>query len=170
MARQIPWDIVKRQYVQGVEKDGKRVYPTMRDLADKYECNVSTVGRHAKAEDWAVQREIFANKLQTECKRKTIEVLSDAGSDFDLKAFRIAQAGLKRIQDALEGEVPMLPEDVNRLASASRTFHQTGRLALGEPTDTTEQRHRGQVDLSVLTDEELRSLESITKRLEHTAR
>ena len=165
--RKIPWEDIKREYVQGVERDGKRVYPSQRDLAERHGINASTVGRRAKAEEWAVQREIFASRMQAECKQKTIEALSDEGSQFNLTAFRISRDGLQRIEAVLGKKgVPMAPKSISNLANAARTFHQTGRLALGEPTETTEQRHRGGVILSVLTEEELRELEPIARKLE----
>lgn len=138
MARRIPWDDIKREYVQGTERDGNRVYPSQRDLAEKYGMNNSTIGRRAKAEDWSVQREIFASKLQAECKQKTIESLSDEGSQFDLSAFRAANAGVKRVEEAMTKTAPMSPDDMTKLASALKTFHQVGRLALGESTDNAE--------------------------------
>ena len=136
--RKIPWGDVKREYVQGVERDGKRVYPSQYDLAERYGVSQSSIWRKAKAENWAVEREIFAVRVQSECSQKTIDSLSDEGSQFDLSAFRAANAGVKRVEEAMTKTALMSPDDMTKLASAPKTFHQVGRLALGESTDNAE--------------------------------
>lgn len=134
--RKIPWDEIRREYVEGAMQDGIRIYPSQRDLAERYEIDPGNIGRKAKAEQWAVQREILVSRCTAERQQKTIEVLSDKGSEFDLTAFRAADMGVSRVEKALDK--PMMPEDLAKLATALRTFHQVGRLALGESTDNAE--------------------------------
>ncbi len=132
--RRIPWEEIRREYVEGTERDGARVYPSQRDLASKYDVEISTIGRRAKREGWAVAREVFASRVLAERQRKSVDMLSDEGSALDLSAFQIAQAGLARISAAVgdKEQRPMDADEINKLSSAAQRFHQMGRLALGE--------------------------------------
>lgn len=144
MARRIPWEGIRLAYVQGVEREGKRVYPTMRDLAEQYDVRVSDIGRVAKSGNrdvegnWVEARELFANRLRTETEQQTIAVLSETGSKLDVSAVALAQVSIERILSAMNpntGQNKLSADDFAKLSTAAKNFHQMGRLALGLTTD-----------------------------------
>jgi hypothetical protein len=143
VARKIPWEQIRLEYVQGVERDGQRVYPGQRELAEQYGINTSTIGRRAKRENWTAQRDIFASKLQAASKQRTIEAIADDASEFNLLTFQAAQLLSQHIVQHMQTKPS--PSEAQQLASALRQAQQVGRLALGETTD--EQGVRGGIKL-----------------------
>lgn len=136
--KRIPWAEIKRVHVQGEERDGRREYPTQRDLAERYGIHLSTIGMRAKTEQRLTEREILANKLRTACEQKTIDTISDEGAALDLTAFRIAQKGLALVESRLAEPDSISNNAADKLSSAARAYHQLGKLALGESTDKSE--------------------------------
>jgi len=124
------WDEIKKEYVEGISRDGKRVYPTQRELADKYNIDPAVIGRKAKQDQWSAQREIFASKVSAERQQKTIEVISDEGSKFDLDCFNAAKTGIEKIQKGI-GQC-FLVEDINKLSAALKNFQAVGKASLGD--------------------------------------
>lgn len=132
----IPWEQIRQEYVQGVEQEGSRVYPSQRDLADKYGMDPATIGRKAKADNWSAQRDIFISKLTAESQQKTLDSLSDDASEFNLLTFQAAQAAVERIHNVLtDSNQRINTDDLAKLSSAMKNFQAVGRLALGQTTD-----------------------------------
>lgn len=137
MARR-DWDTISRQYIEGIEKDGARKYPTMRELCEQHGIAVGAMGKKAKTDQWAVKREMFASKVATACEQKKIEVLSDEGSSFDLQCFNAAGKAIVMITNKLnkigpDGFVPI--DDLRTMSSALKNLQLVGRLSLGQPID-----------------------------------
>jgi hypothetical protein len=143
VARKIPWEQIRLEYVQGVERDGQRVYPTQRELAAQYNIATSVIGRKAKRDSWTAQRDIFVSKLGAQSEQKTIEAISDDASEFNLLTFQAAQLLSQHIVQHMQTKPS--PSEAQQLASALRQAQQVGRLALGETTD--EQGVRGGIKL-----------------------
>ena len=138
MGRQgsIPWSDIKNEYVRGIEREGKRVYPTQRELAEKYDINGSTIAIRCKKEDWLSERQIVSSKIQAKSEQKTIEQISNKGVDFDLKCFTQAQQIRDLIQAKLTDELK--PQELAALVKALKDNQSYAKEALGESGQETE--------------------------------
>ena len=149
----IPWSDIKKKYVQGVVKDGERVYPTQKELAENYQVDTATMSRKCSKEDWDSERQIFINKLSIKCQEKTIEQISDKGVDFDMECFKQAQRIQKKIELYLEKineDTAIKPTDLAALVKALKDNQSYAKEALGES---------GKLDVTVNTnniDEQLK--------------
>jgi len=145
MPKKIPWEDIKREYIQGVEKEGRRIYPSQRDLAKKYGIDPAVIGRKASKDSWLTQRQIFISKLSAETQQKTIDEISDEVSQFDLECFKISQKGIAHInsyfKNAKERGISLTRAALLELSQALRRFQEIGKCAVGEKTgsevDTT---------------------------------
>jgi len=124
------WDEIKKEYIEGIEQDGKRVYPTQRDLADKLNIDPAVIGRKAKQDQWSAQREIFASKVSAERQQKKIEVISDEGSRFDLDCFNAAKAGVEKVLKNIDKVADI--DSFNKLSATLKNFQAVGKLSLGD--------------------------------------
>lgn len=169
MARR-DWDAISRQYIEGVEKDGVRKYPTMRELCEQHGIAVGAMGKRAKTDQWAVKREVFASKVAAACEQKKVEVLSDEGASFDLKCFNVAAKATELITNKLDriGPECYFPiDDLRTMSSALKNFQLVGRLALGEPIDISKSKADVNIPLDIANDPsrlEARINELIAKR------
>ena len=68
----LDWKIVEAEYIYGwVTEDRetrtvKRIYPTMRDLAERHRCNHGTIGKRAKEGNWVERRQFYIAQLRRE--------------------------------------------------------------------------------------------------------
>lgn len=135
--RKVPnWVEAEREYVEGIMQDGVRVYPSQRALCDKYGIAPGTFGKKASSGQWMVKREIFSSKVQAARQEKTIETISDAGSEFDLTCFNAARKASELLTEKLE--IATRNADVDemaKLSTALKNFQFVGRVALGLATD-----------------------------------
>jgi outer membrane protein OmpA-like peptidoglycan-associated protein len=127
----INWLDIKNNYVNGIEQDGKRVYPTLRELAEKHDIGLRTLATHSKKEDWQSEREIVSNKIATKEQQKTIEQISDKGVKFDLESFNIAQATQDRIKLLLASTETKVSEAC-MLIRAMKDNQAIAKASLGE--------------------------------------
>ena len=154
MARR-DWDSISRQYIEGIEKDGVRKYPTMRELCEQHGITIGALGKKAKQDQWAVKREMFANKVQTACEQKTIEAISTEGSSFDLKCFNVAVKATEILEHKISKTGPdgfFLIDDLNKLSATLKNLQIVGRLALGEPIDISKNSSDVKISPDVIND------------------
>jgi hypothetical protein len=161
---------IKAQYVQGVEKDGKRVLPSLDDLAKAHGCNASNLRKRAGREKWAAARRSFAAKVQQETETKKADVIATKASALDTDAADIAERALRIIRkevlameaakEAGGGRSRVDRARLAELLAAAKQAQAVGRLALGQPLDISDRRETGEYkfDLSQCTDEQLRAL------------
>ena len=137
--RKVPnWVEAEREYVEGIMQDGARVYPSQRTLCDKYGIAPGTFGKKASAGQWMVKREIFSSKVQAARQEKTVEAISDAGSEFDLSCFNAAKALLDICSEKIAlATAGCDVDDAKKVAETMKTLQSVGRLALGLSTDNT---------------------------------
>ncbi|RLD13646.1 MAG: hypothetical protein DRI28_05470 [Caldiserica bacterium] len=134
MRRKIPWDEIKKKYVVGIEKDGRRIYPTYEELAKEYNISFDYLRRKGSKEGWREQREIISNKIVTRESQKVIEEISDKGVEFDLKCFQIAKEAVEKIESFLKESNK---KEINSLLSALQKAQEIGKNALGEEVEKT---------------------------------
>lgn len=131
MAVRYDWDKVKKEYIEGVRQpDGSVFYPTLRDLAQKYGCVLSTAGRRCAKEQWNIQRERFANKVEHERKQRKAESLSEEATRYDLACFRISRDGVEKAEKMLAECTK--PSDFVLLTRALKDLQQVAKTAIGD--------------------------------------
>lgn len=131
MASKYDWAKIEKEYVEGiVNEEGNVIYPSMPDLAKKYSCALSTVGRRASLGQWSVKRERFANKVGKERQGKKTETLSDEAAKFDLSCFNISQGGVEKVKGLLEGCTK--PGDFAALTKALKDLQAVAKTAIGD--------------------------------------
>ena len=139
----IAWITVRDDYVQGVETDGIRIYPTLADLAAKYGCNITTLKRKCAKEDWLLLRSQFATKVAQGRDERRADELSGESALFDLECYRTAKLAVAAAKHGLEmfhGK-PTDDERFLRLVTAVERAQRIGRLALGDDTERIRSNH-----------------------------
>ncbi len=137
--RKYNWEAAKLKYVQGiVNEEGKRVFPTLEEIAKELGCHVGLVYRRAAKEKWTFERELFLRKLEEEHKRKRIEKVSKDLSQIEdrvTQGLKFATAQLtKHIADrANRGEDFSLSE-IETIVRIFSRIQQATNLLLGKPT------------------------------------
>jgi len=140
--RRINWEIIRQDYIQGYEKNGKLCYPSMRDLAEKYGIDVAVIGRRAKKEEWVAKREIYINKKSVRSQQKAIEKYSEEASEFDLKCFIGARSILEATESTIEAlskkEEPLNEKELRKLRVITEVrlnAQKEAKIAIGEPVE-----------------------------------
>lgn len=128
--RRIPWEEIEKEYVEGIEIDGVRKYPSQTDLCEKYKIASGAIGKKASSDQWRVKREIFASKLREALQTKKIEVISDEGSQFDLDCFNAANIGIRKVVAMVSAAAD--PDEINKLSTSLKNFQTVGKVALGD--------------------------------------
>ncbi len=146
-AEQIPWDSIRDEYIHGAaDAKGRRLYPTQRDLAAKYECCVQHLSRHAMRERWLERREAFYFQLLDERSKKLAEDLATKASDADMAMYQVSMGTLqqvaRRVKEAHE-RAELIPASVVKDMSMSIRYLQAAvRLALGQETESIHHEHQ----------------------------
>jgi hypothetical protein len=150
--RQISWEEIKKAFTQGMENDtGNRYYPTIVQLSNHFKIAQGTIKSRCAKEQWAELRQMLSTKIAEVTTAKTIEAVSEAGSNFDLKTFNGANRLLDVcLEKAEKASAACDVEDLKKLAESMKTIQVVGRLALGEPIDIA--RNQSKVELNDLTD------------------
>jgi vacuolar-type H+-ATPase catalytic subunit A/Vma1 len=132
---------MRKEFIEGVEKDGKRHYPSIDELVNTYNVSRATAYRRAKDEDWQRAKNQFHTKLQQEQEEMRISSLVAESKRLDSNSLQIAQAMLGRVGRALQraaereqqtGENAMTPQELRELSHVTANAQKIGKLALGE--------------------------------------
>lgn len=133
IAKKIPWEDIKNDYIRGCDNgNGRREFPSQRDLAAKYNVAPASIGRRASKEQWALQREQFSSKVSALTQQKAAELISDESCDLNLKIYNTASSLAERIQElALTVKDP---QRVNQLTAALKNVQSITASSLGDKT------------------------------------
>ena len=128
----IPFEELDRLLVHGevqLLEDGKRttVFPTYRELADKYGVVASVIAEYAKRHNTMKRRKLAEARVEKRTDEKLVELRSDALAFGDARLLELIDAFLVEFEKALkEGRVRAdSPADVNTLVRL-RSFLQGG--------------------------------------------
>jgi hypothetical protein len=125
------WKAIEKDYVEGIADDsGAIIFPTQRDLADKYGPTPANIGHRAKKEQWLTKREIYSSKIAEMRQQKSAEAISDEGSDFDLTCFNIATEAAEKIRNLLSETDT--PKNVSLLTASLKNVQSVAKAALGD--------------------------------------
>jgi len=148
------WEAIRRDYVEGIlDAQGRRIYPTAEDLAEKHGPHVVSIRRRAAKGTWLSARTEFATRVTEARQDARVKDLAAESADFDLKMLAVAKAaiavGSRLLADIAgtqsrrvagkDGEV-MPPEkgrakDYADVMNGLRNAQAIGRLALGDTTE-----------------------------------
>lgn len=143
------WEVIKSEYIEGVpsEERGELVYPSLRDLSEKYGVSQSTMRKRSAVEDWPTQRNMYQTKIEQMRREKKAKNLATKSAEFDEEIYKIADIGMKHIQGHFlaaqerfresRGLEPMTMSSLEQLSRSLERFQRIGRLALGEATEIT---------------------------------
>jgi hypothetical protein len=160
--RTIPWDQVKQEYTCGsVNEQGQRVWPSEIELAKKYRISRSTLWKRRTSEKWDELREQNRAEIEQKSSIKTIEKVADAQAEVNTLGLRGARqiiaevlAGLERYRqqvaqvfadEALDTaertrQLREVSQALKNYAQAFAVAYDKARLAVGEPSEITEER------------------------------
>lgn len=149
------WPTLKRDYVEGIEVDGKLTWPTFNELSERHGVWSSNVRDRAAIEMWTTDRAAFQRRIEMQRQQARSQELAALGADLDLQALRIAKNGLtitsarlgelgQAAQERMEairqagGKVtaetpkPVDSEELGTLSRAAVQWYALGSKALGD--------------------------------------
>ncbi|MCB2186266.1 MAG: hypothetical protein KQJ78_07605 [Deltaproteobacteria bacterium] len=142
---------LRTAYVEGiVDGDGNRRWPTYQEVAELFNFPASLLRAFGAREKWTDAKGKFRADLEQAAREKTINRLSNEAAELDSAALKCAKAGIAECarhlaamgkRRKLEEDATYPERDLEALGRALAGFHKTGRLALGEPTESTENRN-----------------------------
>lgn len=102
----IDWQTIRAAYVEGRAEDpdgdpGKRLWPTMAEVAATHGVSESRTAHRAASEHWVELRERFQGEMDEARRRATIEMRAGAAAGIDRRALTAAEAGLALIGQRL---------------------------------------------------------------------
>lgn len=143
------WDLIKREYVQGItDKNGKTLCPTLEDLCERHGCKFSTISKKSSSGNWKQERKLFGKKKESKIEERKIEVMAEESANIDNKALNISEKGLKEVNKRL-CDKELSNHDLQKLSNTASIFHKMGKLALGEPTEHTQNTGKTEVEVSI---------------------
>lgn len=137
---------IKILYIEGINNDGKIVFPSFRELSEQCSVKYGYLKQHAASENWTKQREIYSTKLALNRLQKKSGLLASESVEFDSKTLELAKAGIlqikaiflahKKLMKKAKREkqtIPLLdPKVLDNLSRALMNFQKIGKLALEE--------------------------------------
>lgn len=136
--RRIDWLAVRRDYVEGIQRDDKVEWPTLQELCKLHRISMSAVGDKAMEEDWTGERKKYQKRVEEKRRAVRADKLGNAQAEFDNRVMRVAESQLAMIiramTEATQGEGAKInPSDLPKLTRALRDVHAVGQAILGVP-------------------------------------
>jgi len=138
---------IRQEFVQGIEENEEKKYPTIDELSKKYNIPSVTLYRKSQSGDWKNQKKIYKENLQFEIDNAKQKKLANEAKEFDSNSLKIAKALQSEIVALLQksnqqrkqgvNKPYFSPSALNSLGMALQTCQRVGRLALGESTENT---------------------------------
>ena len=129
------WPLIRREYVEGFDKDGRVHRPTMRELGKRHGIDEANVRRRAKSEAWTAARHEFGTKAALAREAERTAEMGRLGAEFDRTMLDFAHDYMRLVSRAkrnLDG-VDLLDElAVMRIGQAARHAQVIAKIALGE--------------------------------------
>ena len=131
ISTKIPWFEIENAYIRGYnDETGAHKYPTVRELAEQYNVNPSSIQRYSKQEQWLLKRQQFTHRVREKATQKMIEEVSDESCDLNLKLFNIASKIADEIEEKLDEDIS--PKDLSVLSAALKNCQSVSASTLGD--------------------------------------
>lgn len=152
------WLSLEREYVEGIRDKGEYpIFPSISDLAAKYDVPARTISYHCQTDNWTKKRTEFLATLEKQNKEKHIKSFTDESIKFDNKCYKMAMSGIQDIEDKItffktldaanssnndenQGHIKQVL-NIDFYDKAARTierFQKIGRIALGLSPNNSE--------------------------------
>jgi hypothetical protein len=173
------WEAIRAAYTEGMPKDDAdndedREWPTLEEVAERFDIRADQVRRRAGKESWSLQRVAVQRRIADTRTKKRASALARESVEFDTRTLSIAKMGQGAIamrvaeilQDAHQHQQrrteaaqrtaagqpsdwrdyvsPVDARELDSLARAAQTFQMMGRKAMGEDV----QHHDVEVNVS----------------------
>jgi hypothetical protein len=154
------WELISSDYIEGLILPSKeRIYPTLEEVANKYNIRPKTVREHAGKEHWRDKRTAFQHELEETARQLRLNKRAQEEAEFHENCLKISKGGIFHLADHLKMQIgayekakesgqltdaygkPVLnKKTLALLEMASRTLERlqkTGCVALGIPDKNT---------------------------------
>ncbi|MEJ7669131.1 MAG: hypothetical protein WKH97_10445 [Casimicrobiaceae bacterium] len=129
------WATIRKEYVEGIEQEGKITWPAMRRVAEIHEVDGTVLRLRAARERWADLRNQYKAKQLHARQTARVKTVAHAGAKFDADILRLAQSLATMLGKRLETLPPEDTEGIRKVSAALVNVQRAGRIALGEPAD-----------------------------------
>lgn len=133
MAR-INWEEIKTKYVYGIEKEGKIIFPSTRDLADEYNISRGLVGERASKDGWVKLREQYMSESRAKVEQKLREHITSQDFDFDSELLDKAKKVIQKLDTLIEN--PTNSSKYLAIAGILKQLEELKKEILGEKSVT----------------------------------
>jgi len=133
---------IRNDFVQGIDADEKKIFPTLDELCKKYKVAKSTVYRVARSEGWKVQKEQLQTEYLKQLDKKRSKDMANKSMKTDDRTLQLADAVFVTIAQTLQqnneevqkGKKGLPPHGITAIAQAISIAQKVSKLALGEAT------------------------------------
>ena len=168
---------IRNDFVQGIDGEDKKMFPTLDELTTKYKVAKSTVYRAARSEGWKVQKEQLQTEYLKALDKKRSKDMANKSMKTDDRTLQLADAVFVSIAQTLQqnnkdiqkGKKGLPPHGITAIAQAIAIAQRVSKLALGEATqkidatineNTNEAFRRAMELLDEVEDSRVRSIQS----------
>ncbi len=168
---------IRNDFVQGVDGEEKKIFPTLDELCKQYNVAKSTVYRVARSEGWKVQKEQLQAEYIKELDKKRSKDMAKRSMKTDDRTLQLADGVFVTIAQTLQqnnkdlqnNKKGLAPNQITALAQAIAITQRVSKLALGEAThnidatineNTNEAFRRAMELLDEVEDSRVRSIQS----------
>jgi DNA-binding MurR/RpiR family transcriptional regulator len=133
---------IRNDFVQGIDAEEKKLFPTLDELCKQYKVAKSTVYRVARSEGWKVQKEQLQTEYLKALDKKRSKDMANKSMKTDDRTLELADAVFstvahtlqKNAQDIKNKKKGLRPHGITALAQAIAIAQKVSKLALGEAT------------------------------------
>jgi hypothetical protein len=173
----ISWEIIERQFVQGLlQPNGEVYYPTLTEISEAHDIPYSTVHRRMNEGQWINKRENWQAKLHKWVSAANMDDYIKAADRFNETCITAAQRAMDHILmhiDTASADGKVLDQlSLDRLGRAAVNWQKAGRLALGLSTENNSNRNSNEnespsssVDISLLSEQEVDILDNFISKM-----
>lgn len=151
------WDSISIDYIQGLlieqeDKSFRHVFPSYRDLAEKYGANDQVIGKRAREENWITQRDLYRSKTKSKLEGQRFSQLISESTQFDARSLaqikqveKLVELWLSQYSGVLDPDTDELyfaeeiprpsMKDLDTLMGLLTKKHNLTRSILGEPVN-----------------------------------
>lgn len=136
---------IKKQYIEGIVKEGVHYNPSMSELAQKYNTTVQTISRWSKLENWILLKHEYKKTIEKKAMTKKTSKIAETIARFDEKCLSIAEGMINEVGRKLQASQTLqkinqnsqgLPHsEIKDLSVTALNAQKLGRLALGEASE-----------------------------------
>jgi hypothetical protein len=130
--------MIERDYVEGYILDGKIHYPSITEVADKYDLSDTIVRNRCRSKNWDAARKAFMEKIEADRKLERAAKRVELLAEIDDTCLKLARAGLSYVamhfNDRRADGIDSIT--LKNLATAAEKWQKIACNSLGVPIET----------------------------------